>query len=148
MARVRPRAIYARMIDFRMEEAEPRPVGPALFKGWRRRCPNCGEGRLFVGYTRAHDHCGHCGEALHHHRADDMPPYLTILIVGHLLVPLVLLVEQIYAPAVWIHFTAWIPLTLLLSLYLLPRLKGAVIGLQWANRMHGFGGEEDGPVEP
>jgi hypothetical protein len=24
-------------------------------------------------------------------------------------------------------------------------LKGAVIGFQWANRMHGFGGEDDMP---
>jgi uncharacterized protein (DUF983 family) len=29
--------------------------------------------------------------------------------------------------------------TVALSLYLLPRLKGAIVGFQWAKRMHGFG---------
>ena len=86
--------------------------------------------------------CGSCGEELHHHRADDAPPYFTMLIVGHVLVGGALSLEKAFAPSMWVHMALWLPLTLVLSLWLLPRIKGALIGLQWANRMHGFG---DGP---
>ena len=127
------------MTHLPMETIEPRPVMPAMSRGWQRRCPSCGEGRLFSGYSRACDACSSCGEALHHHRADDLPPYVTIMVVGHVLVPLVLLAEQYLQPTLWMHWLAWIPLALAMSLWLLPRIKGAVIGLQWANRMHGFG---------
>lgn len=123
--------------------AEPaeRPVKPAMLRGWRRRCPNCGKGKLFQGYLTVRDGCSVCGQVFHHHRADDGPAYLTILIVGHLM-----------APALLFTFVKWRPdpITMIigltvgtvgLSLFLLPRLKGALIGLQWANRMHGFGAE-------
>ena len=126
----------------------PRPVWSALRRGFRNRCPNCGIGRVLFRYVKVHDQCEACHEELHHHRADDMPPYVTILIVGHIIVPLVLMAEQAWAPATWVHWLIWIPLTLLLSLLLLPRIKGAVVGIQWANRMHGFGGDADLPVEP
>lgn len=126
----------------------PRPVWPALWRGLRNRCPNCGIGRVLFRYVKVHDHCETCHEAMHHHRADDMPPYVTILIVGHIIVPLVLMAEQAWAPETWVHWLIWIPLTIVLSLLLLPRIKGGVVGLQWANRMHGFGGEDDLPVEP
>ena len=36
---------------------------------------------------------------------------------------------------------------LVLSLVLLPMIKGALIGLQWALRMHGFGAGPD-PADP
>jgi uncharacterized protein (DUF983 family) len=65
------------------------------------------------------------------------------MIVGHLVVPAILLLERSYAPATWLHLSLWLPLILLLSLYFLPRTKGAVIGLQWSLRMHGFGNEEE-----
>ena len=60
-----------------------RPMRPSLRKGWRRRCPKCGEGALFNGYLSVKDACANCGQAFHHHRADDGPAYLTIVIVGH-----------------------------------------------------------------
>ncbi len=69
---------------------EDRPLKPALLRGWRRRCPNCGAGPMLRGYLKVRDSCPVCGEELHHHRADDGPAYLTILIVGHLLAPLLL----------------------------------------------------------
>lgn len=58
--------------------------------------------------------------------------YFTVLLVGHIVVPLVLLVEQLYSPPNWIHMALWLPLTLVLSLAMLPRAKGALVGLQWA----------------
>ena len=73
-----------------------------------------------------------------HHRADDAPPYFTIVIVGHIVVPLLMTVELTYAPPLWLHLLLWLPLTAILSLALLPCVKGAIVGLQWAHRMHGF----------
>ena len=112
----------------------------AVLNGLRLRCPACGTGRLFGRYLKVNDACLGCGEALHHHRADDAPPYFTILIVGHVVVGTILPVERAFAPPLWLHAALWLPLTLAMSLWLLPRIKGAVVGLQWALRMHGFGG--------
>ena len=129
-----------------MEETagqERRPLGLALRRGLMLRCPACGEGRLFRKFLKVTDRCHNCSEALFHHRADDAPPYFTILIVGHVVVPIMLAIELAYMPPLWVHMTVWPTVTLLLSLALLPRIKGAVIGWQWAARMHGFGGEPD-----
>ncbi len=131
-----------------MDDMAPRSVWQAIRRGIMGKCPNCGEGRLLHSYVKVNDACPSCAEPMHHHRADDMPPYATILIVGHIIIPMVLMAEQAWAPATWVHWVVWIPLTVLMSLFLLPRIKGAVIALQWANRMHGFGGEEDLPVQP
>mgnify|MGYP003352389930 CR=1 FL=1 len=88
--------------------------------------------------------CPACGEALHHHRADDAPPYFTILVVGHVIGALILLVDEIDPDlAMWKHMAIWPALVIVLSLALLPRIKGALVGLQWALRMHGFGGREE-----
>ncbi|WP_171210470.1 DUF983 domain-containing protein [Ruegeria sp. HKCCA5426] len=117
---------------------EDRPTWPALAKGFRRRCPKCGEGKLLHDYLKVNHTCSSCGQELFHHRADDGPAYLTILLVGHLL-----------APALHVSYVHWRPepLTMFLifaigctalSLFLLPRLKGAVVAYQWARRMHGF----------
>jgi uncharacterized protein (DUF983 family) len=124
-----------------VERADGRPqrdVWRAMLDGFRGRCPACGTGRLFGRYLKVQDACAHCGEELHHHRADDAPPYFTIMIVGHVVVGAVLPVERAFAPPLWAHAALWLPLTLALSLWLLPRIKGAIVGLQWAFYMHGF----------
>jgi uncharacterized protein (DUF983 family) len=87
-----------------------------------------------------------CGEELFHQRADDAPPYFTMVIVAHVVVGGILALEQAYAPPSWVHLVLWMPLTVIMSLVLLPRVKGALVGLQWALRMHGFGGDNDQPV--
>jgi uncharacterized protein (DUF983 family) len=119
-------------------EKPHRPLVAAMLRGARGRCPKCGEGALFDGYLTVRRECAACGEQLHHHRADDAPPYFTILIVGHVIVSLVLAVEIAYAPPLWLHALLWIPLTIASSLALLRPIKGAVVGLQWAFYMHGF----------
>ncbi|OYX13444.1 MAG: hypothetical protein B7Z15_07230 [Rhizobiales bacterium 32-66-8] len=116
----------------------PRSVGTALARGALCRCPKCGKGRMFKSYLKVVDACAVCGEELHHHRADDAPPYAVITVVGHIVVPLLLIMEEVYRPAVWLHLVIFLPLTLLLSLVLLPPIKGALVALQWALRMHGF----------
>jgi uncharacterized protein (DUF983 family) len=124
-----------------------RGVFPAMLKGTRGRCPACGSGRLFHRYLKVADACPACGEALHHHRADDAPPYFTILIAGHLLVPLLLMSERALTPPLWLHVAVWGPFTILVCLALLPLVKGAIVGLQWALYMHGFDPEDDGEAE-
>ncbi len=130
-------------IDFAPELAPDRPVMPAIGRGWRRRCPNCGGGPMFDGYLHVRDSCASCGEALYHHRADDVPAWAVILIVGKLLVGALLFVEIAYSPPIWVHWATWPALTLAMVLWLLPRVKGAIVGFQWAQRMHGFGGSGD-----
>jgi uncharacterized protein (DUF983 family) len=126
--------------DLREDLLEDRPLGPAMRRGWRRRCPCCGAGPLLRGYLKVRESCPVCGEALHHQRADDGPAYLTILIVGHLMAPMILWVFTTYRPDPLVLASVFSVGTVALSLYLLPRLKGALVGVQWAKRMHGFGG--------
>jgi uncharacterized protein (DUF983 family) len=115
-----------------------RDVRTALLRGLRGRCPNCGKGRLFRAFLKVVDRCAVCGEDFHHHRADDAPAYFVILIVGHVVVPLVLVVEEVFAPPYWVHALLWIPLILALALGLLQPVKGTIVAWQWANFMHGF----------
>lgn len=117
----------------------PRDVWRSLKRGLLGRCPHCGKGKIFRAYLKVNDRCPACGEELFHHRADDAPPYFTILIVGHVVGGLMLTVEEI-APDVpiWLHMLVWPSLTLVMSLVLLPMIKGALVAYQWALRMHGF----------
>lgn len=109
-----------------------------MWRGFRCKCPACGRAPLFGRFMKVASRCGNCGEELHHHRADDAPPYFTIFIVGHIVIPLVLVVERAWAPSLIVHAILWTALTLALAFALMPRVKGAVVGLQWALRMHGF----------
>jgi len=123
----------------KQNEIAPRDWRAALKTGFRMRCPACGEGHMFYRFLKVSDCCPHCGEELHHHRADDAPPYFTILVVAHVIGALMLLVEEHNdALDMRIHMVLWPVLTLLLVFWLLPRFKGALIAYQWALRMHGF----------
>ncbi len=115
----------------------------AVGRGLRGRCPCCGHGRLFQGFLKPVDRCGSCGEALHHQRADDLPPYIVITIVGHVIVGGLVLAEKYAEWPLWLHMAVWLPLTLVLAVGLMQPVKGGVVGLQWALRMHGFGGLPD-----
>jgi uncharacterized protein (DUF983 family) len=120
----------------------------ALARGARCACPRCGEGPLFRKYLKVVDTCAACGEELRHHRADDMPAYIVMSIVGHIVVGLVLYTEFRYGWPVWLHLSLWLPLTLVLTLALLQPVKGFIVALQWALRMHGFAGSRGGRPFP
>ncbi|MDP5307204.1 DUF983 domain-containing protein [Paracoccus spongiarum] len=124
------------------QQAE-RPTGQAMLRGMRGQCPSCGSGRLFRGYLTVRDRCPSCDEALHHQRADDGPAYLTILLVSHLGAPLLLACYIAWRPTAMTMILCFGLGAIVLSLLLLPRIKGAMVGLQWARRMHGFGIEPD-----
>jgi uncharacterized protein (DUF983 family) len=121
-----------------------REIGQAVRRGLMSRCPNCGEGKLFRAYLEVADYCPACGEALYHQRTDDAPAYLTMFIVGHSIVAGILAVEEISPDVnVGVLVVLWSVVTAAASLLVLPRIKGALVGYQWATRMHGFGGRED-----
>lgn len=124
--------------DLSLSQPSERSVWLSLWRGFTMRCPSCGTGAISPRYLKVADRCAHCDEALHHHKADDAPAYFTILVVGHIVIPLLLWSEVAYKPSYLFHFVTWPVLTIVLSLILLPRIKGALVGLQWANRMHGF----------
>lgn len=121
-----------------MADCGPVSISQALWRGFRGRCPNCGKGHLFSRFLKVADTCEVCAEEFHHHRADDFPAYLVIVVVGHIIVPMVLWVETVYAPPAWLQLAVWLPLTLGMSLGLLQPTKGIVVGLQWFTGMHGF----------
>lgn len=103
----------------------------AIRRGLRGRCPKCGEGKMFRAFLKVADACPHCGEDFTPQRADDMPAWLDILVVGHILVPLVAWVEMTYHPEPWVHMALWIPITLILSISFLQPIKGGIVALQW-----------------
>lgn len=136
------------MIQIEDAKRPPRNVMQAILRGLALRCPNCGSGALFWKYLKVQEACPSCGEALHHNRTDDAPPYFTMLIVGHFIVGGVLAMERAFSPPTWVHLAIWLPLTLAASLWLLPRVKGALVGLQWALYMHGFDGPHNADLVP
>jgi uncharacterized protein (DUF983 family) len=119
-------------------QLEKRSIWTALKRGFRGRCPRCGEGRLFRAFLKTADHCSACGQDFTPHRADDLPAYLVIVIVGHFVVPLALMIETNYSPPIALQLAIYLPLTFIASLVLLQPVKGAVVAVQWALRMHGF----------
>jgi len=125
--------------------AEKRDLWTALKRGLRCRCPRCGEGKLFRAFLKVDGRCAVCALDFSPHRADDLPAYLVIVIVGHIVVPLALMIETNYSPPVALQLSIYLPITLIASLLLLQPVKGAVVGVQWALRMHGF--DEQNPTE-
>jgi uncharacterized protein (DUF983 family) len=123
--------------------SEPRAVGPSIRRGFSLRCPKCGEGRLYYAYLKVADRCPVCHEDLSPQRADDAPAYLTMFVVGHFVVAGILAGEDIWPNSpIWLVGGLACLAATLASLWLLPRIKGALIGYQWAMRMHGFGGPQ------
>ncbi|MEM1313682.1 MAG: DUF983 domain-containing protein [Pseudomonadota bacterium] len=121
----------------RPDLADQRDLSRALRRGWRRTCPACGGGPLFDGYLKVRARCVSCGEPLEGHQADDLPAWATIMIVGHVMGFLLLHTWDFDLP-IWVHWVLWPPLSLLMTLLLLPRIKGMVVGFQWAKRLAGF----------
>ena len=133
----------------RAPELPPRPV-PSLFtaigRGLQGRCPACGNGRLFAGFLRVAPECGHCHVPLGLARADDAPPYFTIVIVGHIVVPLMLWMQRAQDPSTLTLTAIFVPMTIVLALALLRPIKGATVGLML--RLNMLKPEQDRPVKP
>ena len=117
---------------------EQRSLWKAIGNGVMCRCPNCGKGKLFRSYLKLNDTCSECDEKLSAARADDFPPYIAIFIVGHVLIGWMLHAEMSGPVDPMLYVWTMIPAAILLPLIMLPSIKGAVVGLQWANYMYGF----------
>ena len=121
----------------------PRDLPRAIWRGLLGRCPNCGKGAMFRAYLEVNPRCPVCDEDLSPQRADDAPAYFTLLIVCHVIGAGVLLSDEVLPQApLFISVLVWLAATALLSLLILPRMKGAVVGYQWALRMDGFAGRK------
>jgi uncharacterized protein (DUF983 family) len=110
----------------------------SLTRGALSRCPNCGKGRVFTSFLKVAPSCTHCGQELHHHRADDMPAYCVVVLIGHIIVPVMLWSLARYNWPDWVHLALWIPACVLLAILLIQPVKGIIIALQWDIGMHGF----------
>ena len=117
---------------------QPVSLTKALWRGFTMRCPNCGEGKLFGRFLKVADNCEVCGEDFTPQRADDFPAYLVIVLIGHITIPAVLVVEEAFAPPIWLQYLIWLPFIAFGALALLQPTKGAVVALQWHLGMLGF----------
>jgi len=124
-------------MDHPSPQDERPPLLPVLLRGFSRKCPQCGEGPLYHRYLKLVDTCPSCQAEIGVIRADDMPAYLTIVVVGHIVVPLAFALEKLYAPPTSVHFGIWLPSIIVLTLLLLPGIKGATIGLMWRLGLRG-----------
>ncbi|MCU4654023.1 DUF983 domain-containing protein [Roseibacterium sp. SDUM158016] len=115
-----------------------RPAWPAIARGLRHRCPSCGTGHLYSGYLKLVPECPACGEDLSHARADDGPAYLSILVTAKVMGTLMLVVYEAFQPPAMVLASTFSVGVVAMALYLLPRFKGLIVGVQWAKRMHGF----------
>jgi uncharacterized protein (DUF983 family) len=103
----------------------------SVFYGLTLRCPKCGKGKLFKSYLKQNDFCPECGESYRQYRADDGPAWLTILLTGHIVVPLLVYLVKNDVMPYWAEIILMFSLTTALVLGLLPSAKGAFISVLW-----------------
>jgi len=118
------------------EHRDTDPVWPSvepIRAGLAGRCPRCGEGRLFTGFLAVRESCEVCGLDYSFADSGDGPAAFVILIIGFIVVGLALWTEVSLAPPLWLHFTIWIPLAIVLGLIALRLIKGMLITLQFRN---------------
>lgn len=113
-----------------MSDGSSIPAG--VRRGLRLRCPHCGEGHLFTRFLKVSAHCESCGADNTIYPSDDAPPYLTLFLVTHLILPFAFWAERAWEPELWVHFVIWLPLLTVITIAALPFIKGAVIGFAWA----------------
>ena len=129
-------------------ETDERDLAQALWRGARCRCPHCDTGKLFTRYLKVTPVCSACGTDYTPQRSDDLPAYLVLFIVGHIVVGGMMSAEMHYDwPVLW-HMIVWPLLCIILTLALLPPVKGMVVAMQWALKMHGFSSFPDGDDQP
>ena len=112
--------------------APERPVIISVMRGIRRRCPQCGKGRLLVGYLAPVKNCDICGEDFSAISADDGPAWATLLVIGHAVVPLMVFLGRDETIPIWLAISILMVVMLGGVFVLLPRAKGLFIALIWA----------------
>ena len=125
-------------MDSGMPTDAERDTQKAVLRGLRLRCPSCGEGKILSGYLKVKDECDSCGQELHHASVDDGPAYFTLMVVVAIIFPLFAIIYTQFDPEPLIVALSMMALATVLALFILPRVKGVFIGLQWAKRLYGF----------
>jgi uncharacterized protein (DUF983 family) len=115
--------------------SSPQSLQTVLFRGLKRRCPNCGKGALYRAFLKPVDQCNHCDEQLGHIRSDDIPTYFTVLLVGHIVVTLAMITDQMFNPSTFVMLSILLPTAIILMLLFLPHIKGVTISLLWRLRL-------------
>lgn len=115
-----------------------RDLRSALSRGLKGQCPSCGDARLFGRFLKPVPHCPACGQDWSVQTADDLPAYLVVLVVGHLLAPFIVALNLHYDISTAVQMALWPSMALVMSMLMIQPVKGAVIALQWARRMQGF----------
>ena len=116
----------------------PVRVWPAIVRAVSGTCPACGGGKFFKSYLHQVDRCVACDENFGQIHADDGPAWLTIGIVGHVVVPMALFAETNFQWPLFMSMTVW-PLTAVaLTMTILPRAKALFIAAIWATKAPGI----------
>ncbi|MBK0020471.1 DUF983 domain-containing protein [Brucella pseudogrignonensis] len=110
------------------------PAVDPVKSGLTGHCPRCGEGKLFDGFLTVAPRCRVCGLDYSFADSGDGPAAFVILIIGFIVVGLALWMEVNYSPPLWVHFTLWVPLAIILSLLAIRSIKGILINLQFRNK--------------
>lgn len=123
-----------------------RPLLRSVWRGFRLRCPCCNQPglmqehsgrRRFFPALRPVSACPNCGESYDQIRTDDFAPWLSILALGHLLLPAIITVERLWQPPLWGQALIWLPIAVEFIRATLPRAKGTALGLMWALQIKG-----------
>ncbi|MEQ6247673.1 DUF983 domain-containing protein [Sulfitobacter sp. HNIBRBA3233] len=121
-----------------MSDEEKRDAKQAAIRGFMLKCPSCGIGKTLHKYLKVRDKCSHCGIELHHASVDDGPAYFTLMVVVAVIFPLFAILYTQFDPNPFLVALSLMGVATGLALWLLPRVKGVFLGLQWAARLHGF----------
>jgi len=119
----------------------------ATSRGLRGRCPRCGEARLFHRFLKPIPRCPHCGQNWTFQQADDFPAYVSIIVTGHLMAPIIIALVKLTELPFWLLTGTIVGLALALMLITLQPAKGAIIAVQWWFGLHGFEKERPEPAE-
>jgi len=102
-----------------------------IISGLARKCPNCGQGKAFSAYLKVKDRCGHCDEPLSVYPCDDGPAYLTMLLVGHIVIAPLFMSHLFFTMKTEILLPLMLGGIMALTLISLPFIKGAYLNWLW-----------------
>lgn len=126
--------------------ALPATFWQALQRGVRCKCPRCAQAPLFRRWLKSVESCPACAQDWSHHRADDFPAYIAILLTGHLLAPVMIALTLDFELSPAVSLAMLIPVSVAMMLGMLQPAKGAVIAAQWWHGLHGFRKERPMPA--
>lgn len=143
----------------RMSDSSPGPVSvtaialpssawEAMFRGGRGRCPRCGDAKLFHRFLKPVAYCPSCDQDWTHQQADDFPAYVSILLTGHIMAPIIIALIKDTQLSTTATAAIILPMMIGLMIGLIQPAKGAIIAIQWWFGMHGFEKERPPADQP